>query len=200
MTQEEAEWDILTYLAQEEGFDLWVSGQTLNFQPPVPLNSTPYLLQWAESATQFGPGNFLRLRLGRSLSLARQIIVKVQTWNQIQESAIAHQCTVNQAASNQGSGPPLTYSFTMPNMEPAKVLQWAQNKAEEITQHERSILVEMPADNVLNTRTIVQLVGTNTSADQTYRVISVGREMSFDRGYLMTADLKNHSPQTTVTS
>ena len=40
-THEETEWDLLVYLAEREGFDVWVAGETLHFQPPRPPTARP---------------------------------------------------------------------------------------------------------------------------------------------------------------
>lgn len=200
VTQEQSEWDLLTYLAQEEGFDLWVSGNTLNFQPPPALTSEPYLLQWSQTQTNLGPANFKTMKVARSLTLARDVVVQISTWNQFQETAIVHKVQATPSGGAAASGPAQVYSFTLPNLEPAKALQWAQNKVEEITQHERLVTFEVPADNILTSRTIVQVTGTNTSADQSYRVSSIERSMSFSGAYAMTVRLKNHSPQDTKVS
>lgn len=201
MTSEQSEWDLLTYLAQEEGFDLWVSGRTLHFLPPQPIAAPPYMLRWQEpSSGRLPAANFTRMRTGRSLTLARDVLVKVSSWNQNREAAVVTSFRVRQAhgLSFAAGRTPQVYSFTIPNLTPDQALKFAQRKAEEITQHERLITVDLPADHLLTTRSIVQLSGTGTSWDQSYRVASVERRMSFEEGYRMTARLKNHSPQNMV--
>lgn len=200
MTSEQSEWDLLTYLAQEEGFDLWVAGQTLHFQPPPPLTATPYPLRWREPAAAGPPAaNFTRMRMSRSLTLARDVIVRVASWNQNQEKTFVTTFRISQAHGGQkGHVRPQLYSFTIPNLTPDQALKWAKQKAEEITRHERLLTVELPADHLLSTRSVVRLAGTGTSWDQTYRVASVERRMAFEDGYRMSVRLKNHSPQNTV--
>ena len=40
MTNEVSEWTLLTYLAQREGFDVYVEGRTLFFNPPADASAT----------------------------------------------------------------------------------------------------------------------------------------------------------------
>ncbi len=73
------EWDLLVGLAEREGFDLWVSGQTLNFVPTPTAVSPDSVLRSA--TTLNGPPNLTGLRLERSLTLAQVLTVTVKSWN-----------------------------------------------------------------------------------------------------------------------
>ena len=190
-TQDQSEWDLLVSLAQQVGFDLWVSGTTLNFQPPADLTTSPYLIQ----RNQDNSGNYLRLRTMRTLPLGRPVTVQVSTWNQTAEMAISH---AYQAIpmDNVASGSPQIYKLTTPNDWPVNIQQMAQTRLEEITQHERTVDIELPADNSVTVRTPFKIVGTQGCSDQTYRLASVQRCFSFSGGYTMALRLKNHSPQT----
>ncbi len=199
LTQEQSEWDLLTYLAEQEGFDVWVSGQTLYFQPSPIASATPYQLTWIEPGDGTHSANFIDIRLERALTLARDVIVKVKSWHQGQEKSFVVTYHVSQASkSQQSGGSAQLYSYTVPNLTPAQALQWATNKAEEITRHERVIGVDLPGDNLLTTRKTVKLTGTRTGWDQTYYPDTVERHISADGGYRMTLRAKNHSPQSTV--
>lgn len=199
LTQEQSEWDLLTYLAEQEGFDVWVSGNTLYFQPSPVATATPYPLTWIEPGDGTHAANFIDIRLERALTLARDVIVKVQSWNQGQEKSFVTTYHVSQAAkSQQSGGSAQIYSYTVPNLTPAQALQWATNKAQEITAHERVITVDLPGDNLLTTRTMVKLTGTRTAWDQSYYPDTIERHLSADGGYRMTLRAKNHSPQSTL--
>jgi len=73
------EWDLLVELAQHEGFDVWVSGTALYFQPPQPSNAPQAVLR--PVATTAGPVNVVSLRLERALTLAGAIEVTVKSWH-----------------------------------------------------------------------------------------------------------------------
>ena len=83
-----SEWDLLVFLARQEGFDVFVSGSGLYFQPPTQ----------SVDAVVFRPTDLIDLRLERSLTLARDIEVTVKSWNSRQQNAFA------QTARSQGRG------------------------------------------------------------------------------------------------
>lgn len=199
LTQEQTEWDLLTYLAEHEGYDVWVSGKTLNFQPAPAPSSIPYVLTWIPSLGASPASNFIRINLRRALTLARDIIVVVKSWHQGQEKSCKVTYKLIQASKGQrAGGNAQTYSYTVPNLTRDQALQYAKNKAEQISRHERVITAELPGDNVLNTRTMVKLIGTGTKWDQLYYPDTIKRRISFDEGYRMELRAKNHSPQSTV--
>ena len=85
ITQEQTEWDLLIYLAQQEGFDVWVSGTTLYFQPSPVTTAPPYLLLWSEPGDGTFASNATDIKLQRSETLAKDIDVVVRSWNQKQQ-------------------------------------------------------------------------------------------------------------------
>lgn len=196
LTHEQTEWDLLIYLAQKEGFDVWVSGQTLYFQPSPVSSAAPYLLT---ASGQPLDANAVQIRLHRSETLAKDVIVKVQTWNQKQQKAftVTYKVVPRANTSQRAGGTAQIYSFVVPNLTRDQAQQLAQAKAEEISRHERVITASLPGDNTLTTRAMVKLVGTNTSWDQNYYPDTVTRRISLE-GYRMELRAKNHSPQSTV--
>ncbi|MFZ0271002.1 MAG: hypothetical protein WAL34_04045 [Acidobacteriaceae bacterium] len=199
LTREQSEWDLLVFLAQHEGFDLWVSGNTLNFQPSINLNSgAPYVLLYSDAGTAGKFASFTDLKLNRAQTLARDVIVIVRSWNQLQQAAFQVTYKRTQAAKGQrAGGVAQTYSFTVPNLTKEQALNYAAQKAEEITRNERVITADLAGDNTLNMRTPVQLVGTGTAYDQKYYPDSITRTISFEL-YRMKLRAKNHSTQSTV--
>ncbi|WP_020472358.1 phage late control D family protein [Zavarzinella formosa] len=199
LTQEQTEWDLLVYLAGREGFDCWVSGNRLFFQPSPAAASVPYKLVCQASENGLN-SSALDIKLSRSQTLARDVIVKVQSWNQKQQRSFVVTYKVTQAFKSQRSGgKSQTYSFTVPNLDRDQALKLAKAKAEDITRHERVLTASLPGDNLLTTRSMVQLVGTNTAWDQNYYPDTVTRTLSVGGGYRMELRAKNHSTQSTVT-
>jgi phage protein D len=197
LTQDQSEWDLLIYLAEHEGFDVWVSGNTLNFQPSPVTTNPSYKIQWQD--TPIAISNAIDLHLSRSETLAKDIIVKVQSWNQKQQKAFTVTYKVTQANKGQRSGGlAQTYSFNVPNLTRDQAYALAKSKAEDITRHERVLTATLPGDGMLTTRAMVQLVGTNTAWDQSYYPDTITRHISFDGGYRMELRAKNHSTQSTV--
>ena len=195
LTREQSEWDLLSYLAEREGFDLWVRGTTLYFQPPVLESEPAYKLTWQE---QDGSpvGNCTGLTLSRSQTLAKDVEVTVRSWNQSQEQAFS----VTYRSEKQGRSEPLTtpsqaYSYAVPNLTREQALKYAQTMAAKVTKHERLISAELPGDSILDCRSLVRLSGTGTDFDQLYYPESVTRRLAFEEGYSMSLRAKNHSPR-----
>ncbi len=196
LTRDQSEWDLLMFLAQQEGFDLWVGGKTLFFHPPVAQTDDAYVLNWQEISRS---GNFENLKLKRSQTLAKDVIVRVRSWNQAQGKTFTAQVKVTKAFKSQRSGGlAQIYSFNVPNLDQTQADAWAKAKAAEITKHERVIEATLPGDNLLNNRSLMKLYATGTSWDQVYYVDTITRHISVEGGYVMDVRAKNHSTERTV--
>jgi phage protein D len=198
LTKDQSEWDLLMFLAEQENYDVWVAGQTLFFQPPVALTADPYVLKWSDQGQGNRAANFESLKMQRSETLARDVIVKVQSWNQAQGTTITSTLTRNQTNKSPRPSQPQTFTFYPPNLNKQQADKFAAGKLEDITRHERVISGVLPGDSLLTNRSLVKLTGTGTSWDQSYFVDTVTRRMSFTEGYTMEFRAKNHSPKSTV--
>lgn len=189
------QWDLLTYLAGQEGFDMWVDGTTLNFQPP-PKKPNIVNLPYSQGAIPEFAGTSLSLH--RALTLAKDVEVRVRSW----DSRGKRSFTVTVRGSiktNAGAvvklGPPQIYSFIKPDLTHAQAEVFAQQKLVEISKHERVVTVSMPADLTTNVRDMARLNGTGTSFDQTYFIDTMERTMNVKFGFVQTLTLKNQSPR-----
>ena len=185
----------------KRGFDLWVSGQTLNFSASGGTNGRSLCFCFGPTSGPRQSRCELRgsSKLHRSQTLAKDIIVKVISWNQVQEGNVTAQAKRSQANKSQrAGGQAQIYTFYEPNLNQQQAQKWANAKAEDITRHERVITGKLPGDNLLTNRSLIKLVGTGTDWDQVYFVDSVTRRMNFKDGYSMEFRAKNHSPQSTV--
>lgn len=199
LTREQTYWDVLMFLAQEENYDVWVAGQTLFFQPPVPLTQDPYVLLWSDQGQGNRVANFESLHMQRSQTLAKDIIVKIESWNQVEETRVTAEAKRNQPNKSQrGGGKAQIYTFRPPNLNQQQAEKYAQSMLATVTKNERIISGKTPGDSLLSNRSLVKLVGTGTSWDQSYFVDSVTRRMSFSEGYCMEFRAKNHTTQSTV--
>ena len=190
------QWDLLVYLADQEGFDVWVEGTTLNFQPPPAPPNTINLPYIKGEIPQFGG---MSLSLHRAMTLAKDVEVQVRSWDSHHKDGFT--VTVRGSIkTNAGAvvklGPPQTYVFVQPDLTHAQAELYAQRKLFEISRHERVVEVKMPGDLTTNARDMVSLSGTSTSFDQTYYIDTIVREVSSRSGFVQSMTLKNHSPQT----
>lgn len=208
LTSEHSEWDLLTFLAHETQCSVYVTGQTLNFQPALdPSKNNTYVIDWKPPTdTSASPqANLIDIRLSRNLTLTKDVKVILTSWDRANGKAykVTASATHNKNAVTRNTslpyGQPQIYSYRIPNLTRQQALIKAQALLAEISKHEMRLLANLPADNVLTTRTLVTLQGTDTPFDQVYFPDSVIRSMSMDEGYRMKLSAKNHSPETTVT-
>ena len=178
------EWDLLVFLARQEGFDVFVSGNTLYFQPPSTQSG----------AVTLAPSSVVDLRLERALTLARDIEVTVKSWNTRQQVAFVQTARSRGRPGqpqDRGSGQPQRFIYVHPNLTSDQALQLAQQKLAELTRHERVISVTMPGELTLTPRSMIALAGTNTDFDQIYFVDSIERHLHVEAGFTQHLRCKN---------
>jgi phage protein D len=203
-----SEWDLLTWLAQEEGFSVYVKGKELHFEPRVQPDASQYALQWQaptpDGSISVPSFNGLDLKCSRNLTLARDIIVYVRSWNTKQKNGftVKAQATHTKKAigkvAAQAAGAAQAYSFVKPGLTREQAQNLANQHLAELSAHEMKIAASLPGDNLLALTTLVSLMGTGTAFDQTYYPDSIVRSMSVLDGYRMHLSAKNHSPESTV--
>ena len=162
------EWDLLCWLAQIEGFDVWVNGTTLYFQP----------VTQAEPGLILTPRDCTRMTLHHALDVAAGVTVTVKSWDCVTQSAIA------QSASNTGDvDAGIVRTVIRPNLSVDDAQALASRLLTQIQTHERRINIEMPGDLSTAPRTVLSLANTNTAFDGLYDICAVHRNISFLRGY-----------------
>ena len=176
------EWDLLVGLAVEEGFGVWVSGETLHFRPGAD----------ERDAVTLGPSDVSSLRLERSLTLAGDIEVVVRTWNVLRQQAFVQ--TARRSGGGRRSGERARrYVYVIPGLTPDEALRVAQARLAQITRHERVVAIEMPGDLTIEPRGRLQLSATGTDFDQDYWVDRVERRISVAHGFRQTVRARNTS-------
>lgn len=204
LTREVTEWDLLTYLAQKEGFQVFVRGKNLYFQPRPLQSSNPYTLQATTLENgQLASFNGTSLKLSRNLNYARDVLVKIRSWSsknghvQVEARATPNRRTALSSAA-QPIGQAQIYEYTIPGLTREQALIRAQNMIQQITLHERLLEARVPADNELHKDSVIQLNGVCTSADQVYYPDTITRSLVSGSGFTMEVKAKNHSPQSVV--
>jgi phage protein D len=162
------EWDLLVSLARREGFDLWVSGTTLNFVEPV-VAQVPVVLPI---------GTAMSVRLDRALTFAGDIIVTVKSWHSRQGNS-----TVQTARTQRGAASSRDYVYVVPNLTPDAAQTYAENVLQDLTRHELVASLEMPGELVLTPRTSVLLQGSGTIFDTVLRIDEIERRLHGSRGF-----------------
>jgi phage protein D len=202
MTNEQSEWDLLTYLAQESNFVVYVQGQSLYFKPAPTPSDNPYVIQKTPIVTGANHPNVnaVKVKYSRNLTLARDVIVKVRSWNQQYPKGFiaTAKATPNKRTLIPSKAQPIGDAQTFVRVYPGLTIEQAKQKAQQIlaqmSQHERRIVVEMPADNLIDKNSVIKLQGSNSDWDQIYFPSEIVRTMSITEGYRMEIAAKNHSP------
>jgi hypothetical protein len=181
------EWDLLAFLARQEGFDVYVQGEVLYFQPATAAKDV---------AVSLRPQDVIDIRLERSLTLARDIEVVVKSWNSRQNSAFIQRARARRQRRAGGSdGQPQRYIFVRPNLTPDDALKLAERKLMELTRHERVIRIAMPGELSLSPRSMIALEGTASDFDQAYHIDVIERRFHHDGGLMQYIVARNTSPR-----
>ncbi len=170
------QWDLLCWLAQLEGFDVWMTGQTLNFAP----------VQQGVASLTITPADCISLQMHHALDIAAGVTVVVRSWDAISQSAI-----MQSSSSNADSSLSTTRTVVRPNLSSDDAQLLANQLLSQISGHERCIEIEMPGDLVIFPRMTVQLAGTDTDFDGAYTISSVDRRISFQRGFTQTVEARS---------
>jgi phage protein D len=192
LKSDRTEWDLLTWLARQEGFRVFVKGKTLHFEPP-PAATEPYVLERVEG-DENGPDawNGQGVQLSRTLTVARDITVLVTSWNHKQKKTFTR--FASRAHGVHGAHAQ-KYSYRIGGLSPEQAQQRAQKLLDEISRHEMKLAFSGPADTSLAIDSVIAVRGTGTDFDQTYYPESITRRLSRDDGFSWDVRAKNHSPE-----
>ncbi len=192
------EWDLLTWLAREEGFNVFVRRRELHFGP-AGGDGTPYVLTYrAPTAEETAAANATAIKLSRNLTLTKPIKVVVRSWHAKDKATFQRTATsapTGQAGKGKGAEAPQVYTRNIPGLDPAKAQDRANQILAELMKHERKLSFEGPADVGLTAGGTIQLVGTGSAFDQSYFPESIVREGGEDEGYRWSVSAKNRSPE-----
>ena len=173
-------------LARIESYDLYVIGTAVYFQPQLSDTTTPVQLPIGLS----GPvptASVMTIELERLACLTKGIQVEVHSWDSRQRKAY-----VGLWPPKQSNNPDTQkYAFMRPHLLQADCDKAAKALYAEILAHQRTVTYETPADTTLTPRQRVQLTGTNTSWDATYRVDSIVRRFGVSDGFTQHVTLRN---------
>ena len=198
-TKASTEWQLITFLAQQEGFDVWVKGNTLHFKQQILQDPTPWTINLAKPHHKpyeaVHLANVIKdIDLERNLSVAKDVKVILQSWNSNSGKVMTGQF---------GSASKTAQVFTRqapPNMTQDALTKRANSLALEISKNERVISWREPAaDDRFTPRNMVQIVNSGTSFDQMYYIQKITRTYSRDGGLEMDVSAKNHSVQSDST-
>jgi phage protein D len=204
ISDQRSEWDVLTYLASQEGFVALMKGRTLVFAPS-PFTEPPkdhYVIDWYRSAGM-SHLNGKNLSFTRSLTIAKGVTVTASSYQtkhkkQVSASYPSGARSVGADRATAVGGTTQNYKLRLPpNKSVLEVQAAAKKRYVEITQHEMKLTLDGPADHSLDIQTAIKVQGTNTAFDQVYYPDAIVWNMNMDSGYTMNLRAKNLAPENT---
>nr|WP_199065125.1 hypothetical protein [Chromobacterium sp. ASV5] len=202
VSSESTEWDVLSYFAGIDGFQLYVKGEELHYEPATdPGKADQYVIQWCDPGiTAYPTANVADdIAFERDLTLAKGVTVHVRSWYKGKVVDASYPSAKPRGITPGSSAPKRqVYNIIRSGLDHQAALQLAQTLHHQITRHEMRMSCSMPGDNILMPNTIVRVQGTASGFDQLYYVDSVRRSLSFESGYTMMLTAKNHNPNTQV--
>ena len=186
------EWDLLVYFAQHEGYDLFVVGTSLYFQPAAAPGIGGKRVVFKTTSAGVVCNDVMQPRFSRSLTLAKDIDVIVRSWNVNTKRGFDAKSTG--AKSGKDAGGQQRIVIVRPNLTRDAAIKLANNIRADLTKRERLFRFAIPGDSGFTPRTPVNVFGTGSSWDGYYFTASVHHAIDMQRGYLMTVECKNHSP------
>jgi phage protein D len=185
------EWDLIVSLAKKEGYDAFVQGNVLYFQPPTPATATPYTWLYKFDAQGRQSGNVSSLKMDRTLTISKGMHVTVKSWSVKQARAFTKTSSTSASITGPfGNTAAQEYLIQHPNLTEDEAQTYADTTAAELASHELLISATMPGDTLLTPRTLVNLTGTGTVFDQLYYTTSITREIDIRSGFVMHASCK----------
>jgi len=163
------DWDLVVWLAEIEGFDIWVDGSTLHFEPPTTTGPTVTIC----------PNDCVALSLQRSLDIAAGVSVEVKSWDCQSQQSVSQTLT---SANSTGAGVNLV--IVRPNLPTGDATLMAQQALAQMTKHERVVSFTMPGDLTSMPRMMIALANTGTDFDGTYQVSEIERCLSLRGGFI----------------
>jgi phage protein D len=196
LKQEQSEWELLTWLASIEDFDVFVQNSELHFQPKVKDTGGHYAIQWRNPTADIpvAASNVISLQLSRSLTIAKGVSVVVNSWNAKQKKgfkATYPKSPKPPKPGASGAAAPQIYSYIIAGLTQDQATQRAKSIYDQIVQHMVDLTAYLPGDSLLDCSKLLELRGTGTGWDQIYYPDSVKRSISIDEGYRMEVTAKN---------
>jgi phage protein D len=201
LEQKATYWDLVTKLAQIEGFQAYVTGHELHFQPFTAPSAEPYVIRYT---TQNSGGAFAlnatRLIFTRNLSVAKDLKVDILSFNsktgKVTKGHAERPRNYNKITRGVAKldGTPQAYFYAIPNLDGTAADAMAAKILKYLSSHEMNLSGDLPGDALLTPQSLIQVEGTGTPFDQTYYASSIQRTFSFEDGFRMSVTGKNQSP------
>lgn len=202
LSQDTTQWDLLTFLAQQENFNVFVINRNLYFQPKPTAKTAPYFITYEPAVFGFSsaPVSVVTdIEFGRTLTLAQDVEVRVLSYNQLTATTI-HATAKSHHVKGGLVTRTQTYVFNIPNLTSAQANAKAQNLVQTISMAELLLNATLPADTVLTKNMPIKILSSQSViANQVFYPDLIERNFDVRQGFTMTINAKNHDTNTQVT-
>lgn len=174
-----SDWDLMVQLARENGFDVFVQGTTLFFQPSTYSGTLPVHIAFRDVKT---------IRFEQTLSIGSNATARVQSWNSQNMTSYASNVASGGADATQDSAPASNqpFLFSAANFTSQQVTDTAGRFTAELGRLGIVLHIEMPWDIALSPRTIILIDETGSPLDTTYKIDNIERHYSTTSGSSQT--------------
>lgn len=171
-----SDWDVLAALALAWGFDLFVSGTSLYFQPREVSNQIPRSIMYSDLTD---------LRMNRVLPLSNGVDLTVLSWNSAHQLAVTQtvDTSISPNSAGAGIGPARRYTVMRPNLGADSAQALAEKIAQSMSAVAMSVKFTMPGDTAMTVRQPITLLGTNTIFDRQFKIDSIIRSFRSRSGF-----------------
>lgn len=203
LADETTSWNLITFLAEREGFDAYVKGRTIYFGPPPDPASAPswkIVYEPGEPDAPMPRAPVAGLSLTKGLTISRDINVRVISWNSSKKHSLEGRSQSKRPARSSGGQfqSAVSYVFRVPGLTQDQADALARQYSIDITRNLRSFDLEAPALPGLKIESIVTIQGTGGSFDTQYHLDEVSWRISQGSGFLMRMRGRNRTPDNTA--
>lgn len=192
----QTEWDLLSGLARDEDFDVFVRGQNLIFRPAVDPVGGAYTVIWVPPpAPGLPPACPVKdLRLGFRPPLARGIEVTSishdSSTGKVSQTTVTTPATGKPGNAEAKVGGAQQYTVDQPGRSSDQTNNQANKFASDFAMWTRSIEIDLPGDPALSSDRPLVLSGTGSPWDQPYAVDTIEWSYTYTDGLTMSIKAK----------
>ena len=199
----QSEWDTITFLARQEGFDAWVDGDTINFHPLSEDRGEAFAINIKEPQVIDGVAiasavNVVGLTVSRNLALAKDIRVVVRSWNSSHAKRYEAKTESRKpargrnATSGGGEGDDVAeYFYTFPNLTQAEAQVRANRIHQQLSRQQWVLEFELPGTLGVDPRKKVVVNTAGRLSEQLYYVDTVDLRLDNQGGWQTVVRAKN---------
>jgi hypothetical protein len=190
------EWDLLTSLAQYEGFDVFVKGTTLYFQPATTATGSPWAI-WVDRTKNPITANCENLRFAHN-DMAKDVLVRLRTWNSRLGTGFEVTAPPGVSSSAIKSGKATQYVYRRPNLDRDQAQKLANSIYSDLVRHQVKVTASWPYMTGLTARDILRVQGVGAGLDGKYFFTEIERTIDFQGGYGEHVTACNQQPALTA--